>query len=133
MDTALIFEVQIPVEGNDYVEGPGRYDVRIGTVTAYMDSEENPTMKITDGNILGMGVVIRFMEVRGAGLVARQLKVGGVWRDIPANAAIRIDVPDAKKVVFNNELKKVILMIFDDNKEVMRVVVENKVSAKSKK
>ncbi len=126
-------EIRIPVKNNKYIPGPARYDVMVGTISVFVDSLKNPALAVTEGDVFGKGPVIRMMEMAGVGMLARQVKVNGEWRDLPERASVLVDITEPGGVVFRSELKSLMIRVIDDEKEIIKLLIENNASSNLKK
>ncbi len=131
----LAVEVQIPVKDNKYVLGPGRYDVMVGTISVFMDSPDiqKSTMAVSEGDVLGKGVVFRVLQMRNVGVLSMQLKVDGKWQDVPRDSRLMLEVMDPENVISKSELKGVALRILEGETEKLKIIIENKPADKPKK
>lgn len=128
----VLMPVQLPVK-NDYIVGPGKYDVRIGVSAAYYDSQVQPMNAVYEADVLGGGAVIRILDSRAEGVRARQIMVSGKWQDLDPEWRLTIEVLDAETVLSQGKLRGVIIRALDGEVEKIKVFIENKSPSKSKK
>lgn len=125
----LISTIPYAPKGNDYVVGLGAFDVRIGTVSFYMDAPDpsQAAMMIMEGSILGNDAVIRRMYVVDIGPIDLQLKVKGVWWSVPPGYPVKFTVADPDGVINRNTMTSVTVTVTDESDKVVNEVrFENK-------
>ncbi len=111
----LTATVSHTIKNNDYVLGPGKYQVRIGTVTMYVDATES--MQIDEGSVFGNGPVFRVMFMAGIPFpIDVQFNVNGKWTSIPKRSRLApIAVIDEEALITKNTLVGVIMTIINED------------------
>lgn len=128
----MIKSISHTLNGNDYVVGPGKYDVIIGTASVYFDSVNLEQVKtgIMEMDILGNGPVFRLMSVfgRDGGMVIdSQVRVDGKWTSMPLGSSWFITVIDEDSVISKNTMAGIILTVKNADGEVfMNLKLDNK-------
>mgnify|MGYP001614592192 CR=1 FL=1 len=132
----LLINELVTFEKNDYIVGSGKFQFNVGMISTFLNSAENPTMAVSEFEILDAGVVmkIRYNVLDGAAAIAAwQFKVDGEWWSPDLYGEVEIHVKDPELLVKENKLSSVILTYTADEFVVMKLVIENKTPVKSGK
>lgn len=116
-------------KNNDFVLEPGKFNVRIGTVSWYFDSAD-PTaadLAVAEVNVLGNGPVVRRMLSREIDDVDTQVMMKGKWVSLPPRSNLLFKVTDEESVITKNQMSGVVLTVISaDGKVLLELKLDNK-------
>lgn len=116
-------------KNNDYTLSPGKFEVRIGTVSWYFDNEDldKADLAVAEVSILGNGPVLRRLMTREIPDVDTQVMVKGKWVSVPPQSNLIFRVADEESVITKNQMSGVTLTVLSPGgKVLLEVKLENK-------
>lgn len=116
-------------KGNSYVLEPGKFSVRIGTVSWYFDNADlnDANLAVAEVSILGNGPVFRRLMTREINDVDSQVMVKGKWVSLPPRSLLLFMVSDEESVITKNQMSSVVMKVLSaDGKVLLQQKLDNK-------
>lgn len=116
-------------KNNDFVLEPGKFSVRIGTVSWYFDAADLTVanLAVVEVNVLGNGPTFRRLMTREDDDIETQVMVKGKWTSLPRRSNLVFKVNDEESVITKNQMSGVVLTVISaDGKVLLQLKLDNK-------
>lgn len=116
-------------KNNDFVLEPGKFSVRIGTVSWHFDSADlnDANLAVAEVSILGNGPTLRRLMTREDDDIDTQVMVKGKWVSLPRRSNLMFKVNDEESVITKNQMSGVTLTVISaEGKVLLQLKLDNK-------
>ncbi|MBU6142244.1 hypothetical protein KGO95_04000 [Patescibacteria group bacterium] len=126
----MLVGAEQPVAHSDFIVGPGRFLVRVGTKLLILDNPDpqKADMEVVEIDLLGNGPSLRMLIDReNRTVLDLQLKVNGSWWSVPNEDQVQLRLLDPNALFKNDQMAGVSATVVDPGGNTVKVVrYENK-------